>query len=389
MPKNIVICLDGTNNKVRGSANTNVVRLFDMLYLREPRCQEAYYGPGVGTFSSPAAWTPAARLASRVAGLAFGAGLRQNLAEAYLYLMSVYEPDDRVFLFGFSRGAYTIRALSGLLDTVGLLRRGAENLVPYVVSEYARNGRTEEVAEQRFKVPREYARIFSRAVGNTIDRTDHFLLHFVGLWDTVKAAGDLRGEWRWPYTAQMPHVSVVRHAIAIDEWRRPYRPYRVYPTGGHLIHTDQDLKQVWFSGVHSDVGGVFDSGTRLSDLPLKWIAQEAVRHGLWVRPRKFKEAQQVDPRIAIGPVHRMNLLWRVLGTRRRRLPQDALIHASVARRIENDQAYRQRVPATATVIDQDWDTSLMPAPRTPQTTSTPIVVTEPALPPSAETGLIR
>lgn len=386
MPKNIVICLDGTNNKVRGSANTNVVRLFDMLYLREPRHQVAYYDPGVGTFSSPAAWTPPARLASRVAGLAFGAGLRQNLAEAYVYLMSVYEPDDRVFLFGFSRGAYTVRALSGLLDTVGLLRRGSENLVPYVVREYARNSRTEEMADQRFKVPREYARIFSRAVGSTIDRTDHFLLHFVGLWDTVKAAGDLLGEWRWPYTAQLPHASVVRHAIAIDEWRRPYRSYRVYPPRDHLIHTDQDLQQVWFSGVHSDVGGVFDTGTRLSDLPLKWIAQDAVRHGLWVRQRKFKAAQQVDPRIATGPVHRMNILWRVLGTRRRRLPQDALIHASVARRIENDQAYGRRVPASVTVVDPDWDTSLIPAPGTPEATDIPVVATGPAEPRAAELG---
>ena len=385
MAKNIVICLDGTNNKVRGNANTNVVRLFDLLYLREPKLQVAYYDPGVGTFSSPAAWTPPARLASRVAGLAFGAGLRQNLAEVYLFLMSTYEPNDRVYLFGFSRGAYTVRALSGLLDTVGLLRRGAENLVPYVVTEYARNSRTDETAYERFKVPREYARVFSRAVGTTIDRTDHFLLRFVGLWDTVKAAGDLRGEWRWPYTAQIPHASVVRHAIAIDEWRRPYRPYPVYPTHDHLVHTDQDLQQVWFSGVHSDVGGMFDTGTRLSDLPLKWIAQDAVRHGLWVRPQKFKAAQRVDPAIATGPIHKMNRSWRLLGTRSRLLPEDAVIHDSVARRIKGDSAYGMRVPASVTAVDPDWDTSLMSAPRPPKLMpGTPAASTEPAEFPAPE-----
>src|SRR3954447_23799434 len=94
--KNVVVCLDGTNNKIRAAANTNVVRLFDLLDLRDPSVQVAYYDPGVGTFSSPAAWTPVARGVSRVAGLAFGAGLRRNLGEAYTYLMSAYEPGDQL-----------------------------------------------------------------------------------------------------------------------------------------------------------------------------------------------------------------------------------------------------------------------------------------------------
>lgn len=86
---------------------------FAMLDLTRPELQVGYYDPGVGTFSSPSAWTPMARTVSRFAGLMFGAGLRQNLGEAYSYLISVYEPDDRIFVFGFSRGAYTARALTG------------------------------------------------------------------------------------------------------------------------------------------------------------------------------------------------------------------------------------------------------------------------------------
>src|SRR4051812_21463458 len=127
MAKNIVICLDGTNNKLRAAANTNVVRMFDLLDLHSPDKQVAYYDPGVGTFSAPGAWTPLARLVSRYSGLLFGIGMRQNLCEAYTYLMSVYEPDDRIFVFGFSRGAYTARALTGLVEVCGILRRGSEN----------------------------------------------------------------------------------------------------------------------------------------------------------------------------------------------------------------------------------------------------------------------
>ena len=124
MAKNIVICLDGTNNQLGRAVNTNVVRLFQMLDLADPARQVGYYDPGVGTFSSAAAWTPLARTASRYAGLMFGPGLRQNLGEAYTYLMSVFEPEDQIFVFGFSRGAYTARALTGMLEVFGIFRPG-------------------------------------------------------------------------------------------------------------------------------------------------------------------------------------------------------------------------------------------------------------------------
>ena len=84
-----------------------------------------------------------------------------------------------------------------------------------------------------------------------------------------------------------------------------------------------------FSGVHSDVGGMFEPAPVVGP-PLKWIAQDAVPHGLWVRPQKFKAVQQVDPAIATGPIHKMNRSWRLLGTRNRVLPKDAVIHDSVA-----------------------------------------------------------
>ena len=110
-----------------------------MLDLSDPSKQIAYYDPGVGTFSAQGAWTPLGRSLSKLVGLAFGFGLRTNLGEAYTYLIQHYEAGNRLFVFGFSRGAYTCRALAGLLRSVGLLRPGSENLVPYAVGVYARN----------------------------------------------------------------------------------------------------------------------------------------------------------------------------------------------------------------------------------------------------------
>jgi uncharacterized protein (DUF2235 family) len=347
--KNIVICLDGTNNKLRSAANSNVVRLFDLLDLRDASQQVAYYGPGVGTFSSPAAWTPVARDASRYAGLLFGAGLRENLCGAYRYLMSVHEPGDRLFFFGFSRGAYTARALTGMLEVFGLFRPGSENLVPYAVSEYARQ-------EKRIKdwaVLREYARIHGRDMGQ--HSKDHIRVHFLGLWDTVKAAGNLWRQLRWPYTRQLPHVEVIRHAVSIDEKRRAYVDYHVdQPNPSHLFHTTQDLEEVWFAGVHSDVGGMFEHGARLSDIPLKWIAEEAVHAGLLVRPRAYAKAQDVTNTEAAGTIHKMNPLWVLLGTRRRKVPAGAHVHASVARRIESNPRYAARLPPDIVFVDEDW-----------------------------------
>lgn len=131
MAKNIILCLDGTANEY-GKHKTNVVHLFEAA-ARDVE-QTAYYDPGVGTFSSIG--IPFAQPVGVLLGKAFGLGLRQNLAEAYSYLMDHYESGDRVFVFGFSRGAFTARALAGMLHKCGLLEKGSGNLVPYAVKIY-------------------------------------------------------------------------------------------------------------------------------------------------------------------------------------------------------------------------------------------------------------
>lgn len=350
--KNIVICLDGTNNKLRAAVNTNVVRMFDMLDLSDPSRQVAYYDPGVGTFSSAAAWTPVARTASRYAGLLFGAGLRQNLGEAYTYLMSVYEPGDQIYLFGFSRGAYTARALAGMTEVFGIFRRGAENLVPYAVGEYTKSeGRMDD---DDWKLLREYARMHGTKLPDRGAR-DHAPIRFVGAWDTVKAAGHLWRQLRWPYTRQVPHAQTVRHAVSIDEWRRPYVEYLfTSPDPDHLLVADQDLQEVWFAGVHSDVGGMFEEGARLSDVPLKWMAEHAVQAGVLVRPNAYKAASTLTDDAATGAPHRMGRFWAGLGVRRRRIPARAQVHASVERRIGTDPSYASKLPAGHVFVDPGW-----------------------------------
>jgi uncharacterized protein (DUF2235 family) len=207
--KNIVICLDGTGNQLKAKGNTNVVRLYEMLDLSEPTKQIAYYDPGVGTFSAQGAWTPIGRRVTKLAGLAFGYGLRTNLGEAYTYLMQNYQDGDRLFIFGFSRGAYTARALAGFLKAAGLLRVGSENLVPYAVGVYARN---KDWSDDDWAQLHRFAGTFSRRV----DEQTGVPVEFMGIWDSVKAAGILAWSLNWLYTRQIPNVRAVHHAVSID-----------------------------------------------------------------------------------------------------------------------------------------------------------------------------
>ncbi len=350
MGKNIVVCLDGTGNQLRATGNTNVVRLYEMLDLRDPERQIAYYDPGVGTFSATGVWTPVGRRLSKLFGLAFGSGLRTNLAEAYVYLMRHYEPGDRLFVFGFSRGAYTARALAGLLRAVGLLRPGAENLVPYAIAIYAKN---KDWAKDDWDQLHRFAGTFSKPVqgrfGISVD--------YLGVWDTVKAAGVLRWNLHWLYTRRVPNARRVRHAVSIDEKRRPYVEYLVEPSAPPsrpTVTPPPVVEEVWFAGVHSDVGGTFTDDSRLSTIALKWVVDGAIDAGLAVNPVAYRKNATVTADHAAGRVHRMGWIWGLLTYRRRRLPDDVKVHESVRGRATADPAYAKRIPASATWADADW-----------------------------------
>ncbi|MEU3342940.1 DUF2235 domain-containing protein [Streptomyces sp. NPDC006668] len=352
MPRAIVMCLDGTGNQVGASHPTNVVRLVEMLDTDDPARQLVYYDPGVGTLSSGSAHGPVGRGLSRLWGLAFGSGLRTNLAEAYTYLMRHWQPGDEVYVFGFSRGAYTARALVGMLNKPGLMRPGSENLIPYAVSKYAFNHDIDRSEEEVARFSHAFCRrtenepLWAQVKQNSPRQVSHHALPvaYLGVWDTVKAAGLLRvGSLHWPYTHQVPNAARVRHAVSLDETRRPYREFLVTPRPAPRQGT---VEEVWFAGVHSDVGGTFAHAERdplLSTIPLKWIT-DGVSQNLAFRPQAYDTVCAVTEDFACAAVHDNGPLWILAGRRKRPVPVDAMLHSSVRLRRERNPGYRPDLP---------------------------------------------
>ncbi|MFF7472997.1 phospholipase effector Tle1 domain-containing protein [Streptomyces sp. NPDC008092] len=370
MPRAIVICLDGTGCQVGANNPTNVVRLMEMLDADDPARQLVYYDPGVGTMSSPSVGGPVGRRLSRLWGLAFGSGLRTNLAEAYTYLMRHWHPGDLVYVFGFSRGAYTARALVGMLNKPGLMRPGSENLVPYAVAKYAFNQDIERSEEEVARFSHAFCRrtegepLWEEVKQNNLRQVSHHALPvaYLGVWDTVKAAGLLRlGSLQWPYTHQLPNAARIRHAVSLDETRRPYREFLVT----RRPERPDTAQEVWFAGVHSDVGGTFEhaeGAPLLSAIPLKWIT-DGVTGNLVFRDKAYDTTCAVSEEFAGAPVHRNGPLWTLVGRRHRPLPAGAVLHSSVRLRRERDPGYRPDLPDPQQPegwADPDWTKPVPP-----------------------------
>jgi uncharacterized protein (DUF2235 family) len=351
MSKNIVICCDGTGNEF-GDYNSNVVKLYSALIIDGKR-QLGYYHPGVGTMGAPTASNKITKAWSIVMGLAFGAGLLANVGDAYRCLMNVYEDGDHVFLFGFSRGAYTVRALAGVLHMFGLLYPGNEGLIPYIIRLYAKRTRRAGGMTHTFEVATEFKATFSR----------HCPLQLVGVWDTVSSVG-----WVWdpltlPYTAQNPDMINGRHAVSIDE-RRCY--FRNNLWGNPL--PGQTIKQVWFAGVHSDIGGAYtEAESGLSKITLEWMLCEAVRLGLLVDPQKAANVLgrippppptppdpsakahdsltwawwilELLPHSYYDSVQR-RVRWRIPLGARRLIPEGSVVHETVSEKRRADSSYQ-------------------------------------------------
>jgi uncharacterized protein (DUF2235 family) len=263
---------------------TNVAKLFFALETDASR-QVAYYHPGLGTMEPPGALTPTQKFATVTLGLAFGRGLEDDIRDAYVFLADYYLPGDRVFIFGFSRGAYTARALAGLLRMYGLIAAGNAPLAPYAIRmmfaiNRAELRRDDQTVKQVFDLAQRFRDTYSRDCKP----------HFVGLWDTVSSVGWFAHPTHLPYTANNPDVSISRHAIAIDEHRaffppNLWRPAEQPPSG------PLDLQQVWFPGSHCDVGGGYPEGpeSAQSKYPLAWMMREAQSAGLYLSQTKVPE----------------------------------------------------------------------------------------------------
>lgn len=343
MAKNIVLCLDGTGNQLKATANTNVVHLYSMLDLSDSSRQVAYYDPGVGTMGARGAWSTWGRRFTRLLGLLFGFGIKDNLEEGLTFLVQNYKPGDRVFVFGFSRGAFTARGLTGMTYRSGVMRQGAENLVPYLVTAYTKG---DDFSKDDWDKLDKYADTFSV----TTKGSKALPIHFLGLWDSVKALGILRPDPKWPYTRQLPNARHVFHAVSIDERRRPYREYLVNPS--KAIET----RETWFAGVHSDVGGGFKDSPELARVSLKWMTDRALHHGLLLGSGAYSKHCSISHGDANGRIHRNGWIWRVLTFRRRLMTtRPTVVHSSVRARMDSDPGYGLPF-ATDEVVwdDPDW-----------------------------------
>ncbi|GAA3773715.1 DUF2235 domain-containing protein [Microbacterium kribbense] len=360
-PKNIVVCLDGTSNELDRHP-TNAAKVFMMLDLDDPAAQIAYYDPGVGTLPSATARGSIERWLSQLCGLAFGFGMRRKVSQAYGWLVDHYRPGDRVFIFGFSRGAYTARALAALLARPGLLRSGSEHLVEYAVAQYVKPAGTKKSVALRAREAKAFADALcwgtagepvAPASGGFAAADVHAIpVEYLGVWDTVEAWFAGLGSLDWPDTSSLWNVRRLRHAVSIDETRRPFRYLPVDRRDG--------FEEAWFPGVHCDVGGTFQNH-ELATIALKWVfdgvcgqlrlrdQQPAVAYARYCAVER-SYAQQ-------APAHRNQWAWNLLIPRHRRIPDDAVLHESVRERMAAQPGYLSdlaRADAADRWTDPDW-----------------------------------
>ena len=339
MPKNILIFSDGTGQAggIPGVVPSNVYKLYRACPVI-PGVQETFYDPGLGSPPDGAHWRRW-RLIYNMISQATGLGISWNIVDCYDALIKMYVPGDRIYLLGFSRGAYTVRSLGGMLALCGIPTRSGRGHDPradrrarrrlawralrwvyqtYGSSDAKRRKRADRAAQYR-------ARYASHVVAP----------YWIGVWDTVRSLG-LPGisrfiPWRHAFhdATLHPDVQHARHALALDENRAMFLPEL-----WEELEADRAtgrIKQVWFPGVHSDVGGGYPE-SELSDLTLAWMITQAT---------KVPNPVIVDAtHLSLSPSHRgmqhdgrygLGVLW-VKGTRVHLRPEPVECEDHVERR---------------------------------------------------------
>lgn len=275
-PKNIIICADGTWNAVVKKdpksgqpISTNVARLASVLDRADHtgRPQLLHYMQGVGTVEGES-----------IEGGAFGLGLSENIVRAYEFIVKHYNDGDRIYLFGFSRGAFTVRSLGGMIRTAGIVRRESPATVSDAMALYA-----DKQFERDPDLPRAviFRNMHSHPPG---DRLNCPPIECIGVWDTVGSMGIptitprlqkfLGASWSFHDVSLGYHVKHAFHALAINERRSTFVPTLWLKCSTNVW---QNLVQCWFAGAHSDVGGGYalaePDKTLLSDLALHWMIE--------------------------------------------------------------------------------------------------------------------
>jgi uncharacterized protein (DUF2235 family) len=277
--KRLIVCADGTWNKrdrTKNHRNTNVAKLCDAMVQIDSHGVQQYlkYQEGVGT----GPWY------DKILGGVTGAGLSANIRECYTWIVDNYAPGDELFFFGFSRGAFTARSIVGLIRNCGILRPEHRGHVSKAYDFY------------RDRSPNKHPRTqVAQIFRDTYSRPEKPIIKCVGVWDTV---GSLGIPTTGPIGKLSRHffgfhdmklsswVENAFHAVAIDERRKPFRPTLWELKDEDLAESrlaGQRIEQVWFAGVHSNVGGGYPDA-QLSDLALRWIMDRAQSCGLELLP---------------------------------------------------------------------------------------------------------
>lgn len=313
MPKNIIICTDGTWDNA--SEDTNVVKMSRML-LRTSQ-QVVFYDDGVGVDGTPL---------EKLTGGAFGDGIFQKVKNGYSQIAQVYDQGDNLFLFGFSRGAYTARSVAGMIASCGLPTGGFDdNLV--------------DTAFNAYRNPDQRAAILA-----TLGRYNLFdaKIKMVGVWDTVGALGipalfgGVEADYEFLSTSLHPDVLNAYHAMSIDERREEF-PATLWQVPVPPV-PNQTLVQVYFTGVHCDVGGGYPE-TQLSDITFGWMASQADALGALFNEAALSPYESIGAANTLGMKHESwEPVWGI--PRERTIDPAANLGNSVSIRYGTDPTYR-------------------------------------------------
>ncbi|KAF8171238.1 hypothetical protein K438DRAFT_1853048 [Mycena galopus ATCC 62051] len=293
--RTLVLCFDGTGDQF-DSDNSNIVQFFSLLPKEDREKQMVYYQAGIGTYTSPQVATPFMSKVFKLLDDAIAWNLDTHVMGGYEFLMQNYTVNDRICIFGFSRGAYTARSLAGMLHKVGLL--------PPWNRQFAY-----KMFKSRDEAGWKQSNIFKKTFSIDVP------IEFIGVWDTVNSVGLVPR--RLPFTTSNTIVRTFRHAVSLDErrakfkpnlWNRPDKREKLLSVSDqkkHHHHVDAphptkkisqrmrestydgeeaprptDVEEVWFAGCHCDVGGgSVDNDTRinLARIPLRWMVRECFK----------------------------------------------------------------------------------------------------------------
>ncbi len=266
--KRLVVCCDGTWGAESNPSVSNIVKIAESVRLHTPSARGGGVGQRVFYIDGPGS---RGYLADKLLGGAFGLGLDANLSTMYWQLALNWEPGDEIYIFGFSRGAYTARSLAGMINRLGLMTAEAmiDGKYPQALRIYRERKRNPDDPD-----PQHWVRFREENCHYSVP------IKFLGVFDTVGAMGvPLLTSWRYRFhdVRLSPLVECARQALAINERRRAFAPCL-----WEVPEAQQDperVKQVWFKGVHTDIGGGYQD-PRLSNITLRWMVSEAEKRGL-------------------------------------------------------------------------------------------------------------